>query len=958
MPLLAQLVVEYVADVSKLTSGVQAAAKAQSNMTNMTSKAATEVSALAKKADAAGISTSKLSQLQAKASESAAKVGVAEAKAAESLQKANSLANSGAASAEKIAVAQSNAALAAEKVRVAESNASASMQKVQSEASRLSSAMEDGASKSGGLKGVLTGLIPVVQAAGIALLAVGTAAVGLGAKSIQMAGDYDASITTLQTGAGEFANNMDTVKNGILDMAPAVGTSTQQLVNGMFMIESAGYHGKDGLDVLRMAAEGAKVGNADLKDTANGVTTVMADYSAQNLTAAQATNGLVGMLKNGKSTMGELASSMKDILPIASTANISFTDIAGAMATMTGKGTPAAQSATYLRGAILALNAPSSSAADAMKEVGLSAQQISTKMKESLPDALKMITDAVGKKFPEGSAAYMASLKNIAGGTESLSGILALTGSNMSTFAGNSDKIAKSVNGAGNSIDGWAKTQQDFNFKVDQGKEVIEALGVKVGEKLLPAAGKLLDKITPLVKAFGDWLINSGALDAVTNDLGNVFSSLSGQVGNVSNAVNTVIGFFKQAWDAMQSPAVQKVFKAFQDLGSFIATSFAPIWKELVVVWQTELQPALAQLGQALQPLLPVLGAVAVLIGAVLIGAITGFALGLSMLIQGLIGFVSGVIQIVTGIVEVVSGILSFFIDLFTGNFSKLGTDLQNIWNGILNIGHGFGEAMVGLFVGVFGTIGGFVWGFISGIIGFFQHLYDVLVGHSIIPDMVNGIVSWIAQLPGRVGAFVMNLVTRAIMYFNMLYSAAVVIVTRLVNNVVNFFQQLPGRVMGFLQSLPGRITGLWSTIITDATNAGSNIVKGIADGISGAIHFVSDAITNVTSWISAHLPHSPAKVGPLRHLQEQGAEISNQIAKGMVNGMPVLSSAIGNITKPIALSVKGVGAANTKSTPSQGKQTVIIEDHTHQHFYFDGDDMTNRVMTKVQKKIQPRVKR
>ena len=110
-----------------------------------------------------------------------------------------------------------------------------------------------------------------------------------------------------------------------------------------------------------------------------------------------------------------------------------------------------------------------------------------------------------------------------------------------------------------------------------------------------------------------------------------------------------------------------------------------------------------------------------------------------------------------------------------------------------------------------------------------------------------------------------------------------------------------------------------WNTIITDATNAGKNIVKGIADGITNAIHFVTDAIHNVTSWISDHLPHSPAKEGPLTDLLLQGSLITQQLAEGMLSGMPHLEAAIGQVTKPISTSLSVNALPSNLIAPPSG---------------------------------------
>jgi hypothetical protein len=109
----------------------------------------------------------------------------------------------------------------------------------------------------------------------VGLFAIGAAAIGVGTSSVKMAGDFQESMTQLVTGAGESKANIKMVGDGILQMAGQVGQSTTLLAQGMYMIESAGYHGAAGLSVLKAAAEGARVGNADLGTTANALTTVM-----------------------------------------------------------------------------------------------------------------------------------------------------------------------------------------------------------------------------------------------------------------------------------------------------------------------------------------------------------------------------------------------------------------------------------------------------------------------------------------------------------------------------------------------------------------------------------------------------------------------------------------------------------------------------------------------------------
>ncbi len=194
-----------------------------------------------------------------------------------------------------------------------------------------------------------------VGAVGVGLLAVGAVAVATGIKATHMAADFQTGLTSLVTGAGESQSNLKLVSDGILNIATSTGTSTKQLIAGMYMIESAGYHGADGLNVLKIAAEGAKVGNASLGVVANALTTVMSDYHMKSSQAASAMNGMIATVAAGKTTMTALSSAMGSVLPLASSLGLSFPQVAGAIAVMTNSGMTAQRASTNLANAIRSL---------------------------------------------------------------------------------------------------------------------------------------------------------------------------------------------------------------------------------------------------------------------------------------------------------------------------------------------------------------------------------------------------------------------------------------------------------------------------------------------------------------------------------------------------------------------------------------------------------------------------
>lgn len=784
------------------------------------------------------------------------------------------------------------------------------------------------------------------------------ALIGVGVASTKMAGDFQQSMTKLTTTAGESKNAIGMVSQGVLDMASQVGTSAQTLGDAMYWIESGGAHGAAGLNDLKIAAMGAKAENANLDDVAKALMFTLNNYAGTGLTAAAAMNTLIAGVGNGEMSFQDLSTAVSNVMPTAKTFGISLTDVVAGLDAMTQKGDDASSAATHLAMMIRTLEAPSTAGSKALASIGLSTQQVTDEMRKSLPDALDLIITKLKDRFPEGSTAYNEAIKNISGGSRSMQAIMETTGTSMDVFRQDVNNINSAVKQGGDSIAGWSDVQQNFNFKMDQAKATLEVLGISIGQKLLPVLGKALDAFnSPAFQQFAT--VVAGALTTALLGLINgvstlvqwgtqlvaffqhnqaamvtlqvVAATLAGAIGGAlavafgmgaAAAASTAIAFLSVAWPVILIVAaiaglvvgMVLLYQHFQP----VRTVVDAVGKAFVTLWNTvvaQLKPAWDQLVTAIQQAMPlwqtigvILAAVAIIITGVLLAAFIGLAQGIAGAISGIMMILTGLINFFSGLFNTLAGIVQFFIDLFTGHFERLGADLGQIWASIQQMFWGGVQAIAGIFVTLWNLVSGILIGFWNGLVAFFVSLWDTLVGHSIIPDMIKAIVAW--------------------------------------------FGKLPQMALDAVHSLWDKFVTFFGDLATKCLDLGSNIVKNIATGITNAIHFVTDAITNVTSWISAHLPHSPAKIGPLMDLQNQGMEISNQVAKGMINGVPLITSAMNNLAKPVTVGLKGVASAS--GTPLQGGQ----QGDTYIQITMDGTDITNRVMRRVKKEIQPRAKK
>lgn len=197
---------------------------------------------------------------------------------------------------------------------------------------------------------------------------------------------------------------------------------------------------------------------------------------------------------------------------------------------------------------------------------------------------------------------------------------------------------------------------------------------------------------------------------------GHVKNAFGGAAHAVGTVIDTIRGLFKLLW-----PDIKKIF---DDIVTFV--------KQL---W-TKVGPSVMRLVNALKP-------IAEILGVVLVGAAKILASVISHVLGPILNWL---IHTITDILDVISGLINFVVDVFTGKWSKAWNDVKQVLSAVWDEIKTIWDTGIGLIIGA-------VKGFIDGVVGFFQWLYDVLVGHSIIPDLMNEIVGWFEWLIAPVQA-------------------------------------------------------------------------------------------------------------------------------------------------------------------------------------------------------------
>jgi TP901 family phage tail tape measure protein len=301
--------------------------------------------------------------------------------------------------------------------------------------------------------------------------------------------------------------------------------------------------------------------------------------------------------------------------------------------------------------------------------------------------------------------------------------------------------------------------------------------------------------------------------------------------------------FMKEIWDTIKdiwNTGVGWIMSIVRLFADDVKKIWQTIWDKLKTAFST-LAPEIAKFKDLLKPMADlfkeiwtIVKPLAAILGVILLGAIKILTSILANVLGPVLDFIIGVLK---GLIEILHGILQFILGVFTGNW-KLA------WEGIKNIFKGVWDVIWSILKGAVSIIWGIIKGFVEGIVDFFKWLYDELVGHSIIPDMVNAIIAWIASLPGKAWAALKDLGAKILDIVHKAWDMWVAANKAAWNLINTWFHGIPQAVWNALVDLANKLRSK----ATEGMNAFWNGAKAIWNAVSG---WFKGWAGNIGGWIA-----------------------------------------------------------------------------------------------------------
>ena len=221
----------------------------------------------------------------------------------------------------------------------------ASLEQTFNKASRKSKALEK---TLGGLGRKLTKLGTNVKASGQSMLPLSAAMAAVGVGAAVTASKFEASMTRMNSIANVSADEIQMVRDRILELATVSGVGPQKLAEAMMFISSTTSDTSTALEILEVAAKAASAGLGEAADVGKAITSIVNSYGSANITAARAADILAATVKAGGAAASELAPTLANVIPIAAQLGINFEEVGANIATVTKLGVPAEQAVTQL----------------------------------------------------------------------------------------------------------------------------------------------------------------------------------------------------------------------------------------------------------------------------------------------------------------------------------------------------------------------------------------------------------------------------------------------------------------------------------------------------------------------------------------------------------------------------------------------------------------------------------
>ena len=652
------------------------------------------------------------------------------------------------------------------------------------------SGAEQGISKlsgiaSSGLKGVAT----VVAGTATAIGGLGVAATKVG-MSFESAMSQCAA--TMGLTAEEIANGSESfemLEKAAKDAGATTQFSASQSAEALNYLALAGYDAEKAVKTLPTVLNLAAAGGMELGEASDMVTDAMSALGDKAGTAESFVDKLAKTSQKSNTSVAQLGQA---ILTVGGTAKVlsgGVDEMNTVLGILADNGIKGAEGGTALRNMILSLTAPTDTAAEAIKSLGLQVLDAEGNMRP-MNDIFNDLNGTLSTMTQGEQTQVLNKIFNKVD-LKSVNALLANSGERFDELSGyiaNCDGAAADM----------AETMND-NL---QGKMTIlgsslEGLGIQIYEKL---EGPLKTAADTAIESLGNIAesLNSGDLGGSIDKLAEAFGNM---ITKIAEGVETWL------------PRIVEGLTWLLENSNTIATGIIAIGTAMLTLKVANAITAVVNAFKAWKLANEGVTAAQWLLNAAMsanpiglvIAAVAGLVAGIIYLWNTNEGFRNACISAWNAIKEVAISVWGGICDFFT-------VTIPNAWNSLVSWFKGIPEWFKGIWDSVLAVFQ--EWG--MNIELFFTET---------IPTAIQSVIDWFNQLPEKIGYALGYALGSIIQWGVDTWNYLVTNVPIWIENVVKFFSELPGKIWSCLVNTYNKVTTWGSNMLNKAKDVGTNLL-------------------------------------------------------------------------------------------------------------------------------------
>lgn len=226
--------------------------------------------------------------------------------------------------------------------------------------------------------------------------------------------------------------------------------------------------------------------------------------------------------------------------------------------------------------------------------------------------------------------------------------------------------------------------------------------------------------------------------------------------------------------------------------------------------------------------------------------------------------------------------------------------------------------------------------GFVAGVVNFFTVT---------VPQAIQSLITWFAQLPGNIAAFLSTVIANVAAWAANMASNAVSAGSRFVSGIAGFLSALPGNIASWLSGVISTVVGWVSQFASNATSAasqfasnlinglasipgqvtsiGSNIIQGMVNGVTGAADRLIDSVKGAVDDAINAAKNLLGIRSPSRVFRKIGQYTMQGAALGVDDDADVLLRSTDNAMRGMISTAQDIAMPGVNSTAG-GESAVI----------------------------------